>query len=51
MKRLATVLALLGGLYALPALAAYAAGKTVRFQGTCDSQAGYFDATYLTVSG
>ena len=33
------------------ALAAYAAGKNVQFQGTCDSQAGYFDATYITVSG
>jgi hypothetical protein len=33
------------------ALAAYAAGKTVTFQGTCSTQTGYFNATYITVSG
>jgi hypothetical protein len=33
------------------ALAAYAAGETVTFQGTCSSQTGYFNATYITVSG
>ena len=33
------------------ALAAYVAGKNVQFQGTCDTQAGYFDATYITVTG
>lgn len=33
------------------ALEAYALGKQVQFQGTCDSQAGYFDVTYITVSG
>jgi len=33
------------------ALAAYVAGKTVYFQGTCDSNTNYFDATYISVSG
>jgi len=33
------------------ALEAYALGKSVQFQGTCDSQSGYFDATYIIVSG
>ena len=33
------------------ALAAYAAGKSVSFQGTCDAQSGYFDATYISVTG
>ena len=33
------------------ALTAYALGKNVQFYGSCDSQAGYFDATYIVVSG
>jgi hypothetical protein len=33
------------------ALAAYMAGKSVQFQGTCDATPGYFDATYITVTG
>lgn len=33
------------------ALAAYAAGKTVQFQGTCNANSSYFDATYVIVTG
>jgi hypothetical protein len=33
------------------ALAAYAAGKQVQFQGTCNSNTNYFDATYISVIG
>jgi hypothetical protein len=33
------------------AMAAYAMGKNVQFYGTCDAQAGYFDAYYIVVSG
>ena len=31
------------------ALAAHAAGKVVRFQGVCNSNTNYFDATYIDV--